>query len=75
MVFNFISRQRFPHSLQKASAERTNAYKCFAEDHQTEHRRRAFSARDSLLFKLRNLQPAACCDFSRYARCTRSWDT
>ncbi|PRP73984.1 hypothetical protein PROFUN_16454, partial [Planoprotostelium fungivorum] len=25
--------------------------------------------------KLRNLQPAACCDFSRYTRCTRSWDT
>ncbi|PRP78244.1 hypothetical protein PROFUN_13854 [Planoprotostelium fungivorum] len=31
--------------LHKASTECTNAYKCFAEDHQTEHRRQAFSAR------------------------------
>ncbi|PRP73998.1 hypothetical protein PROFUN_16488 [Planoprotostelium fungivorum] len=33
---------RFPPRLHKASTERTNAYKCFAEDYQTEHRRRAF---------------------------------
>ncbi|PRP78744.1 hypothetical protein PROFUN_13322 [Planoprotostelium fungivorum] len=35
----------FPPRLHKASTERANAYKCFAEDYQTEHRRRAFSAR------------------------------
>ncbi|PRP73801.1 hypothetical protein PROFUN_16565 [Planoprotostelium fungivorum] len=32
---------RFPPRLHKASIERTNAYKCFAEDYQTEHRRRS----------------------------------
>ncbi|PRP73028.1 hypothetical protein PROFUN_17014, partial [Planoprotostelium fungivorum] len=31
--------------LHKTSTEHTNAYKCFAEDYQTEHRRQAFSAR------------------------------
>ncbi|PRP73713.1 hypothetical protein PROFUN_16661 [Planoprotostelium fungivorum] len=36
---------RFPPRLHKASSERANAYKCFAEDYQTEHRRQAFSAR------------------------------
>ncbi|PRP76577.1 hypothetical protein PROFUN_14755 [Planoprotostelium fungivorum] len=29
---------RFPPRLHKASTERANAYKCFAEDYQTEHR-------------------------------------
>jgi len=36
---------RFPHRLHKASTECANPYKCFAEDYQTEHRRRAFSTR------------------------------
>ncbi|PRP74257.1 hypothetical protein PROFUN_12004 [Planoprotostelium fungivorum] len=35
----------FASLLHKASTERANAYKCFAEDYQTEHRRQAFSAR------------------------------
>ncbi|PRP88188.1 hypothetical protein PROFUN_04011 [Planoprotostelium fungivorum] len=33
----------FASLLHKASTERANAYKCFAEDYQTEHRRQAFS--------------------------------
>ncbi|PRP72839.1 hypothetical protein PROFUN_16986, partial [Planoprotostelium fungivorum] len=32
----------FASLLHKASPERANAYKCFAEDYQTEHRRQAF---------------------------------
>ncbi|PRP76484.1 hypothetical protein PROFUN_16933 [Planoprotostelium fungivorum] len=38
----------FPPRLHKASTERTNTYKCFAEDYQTEHRRQAFRARASI---------------------------
>ncbi|PRP75409.1 hypothetical protein PROFUN_15479 [Planoprotostelium fungivorum] len=43
----FLTQQRALSRMIEwpSSAERTNAYKCFAEDHQTERRRRVFSVR------------------------------
>ncbi|PRP87237.1 hypothetical protein PROFUN_01499 [Planoprotostelium fungivorum] len=61
---NAINLHRFPPRLHKASTECANANKCFAEDYQTEHRR-----------KLRNPIPVLVSQYStltdgRYPRLT-----
>ncbi|PRP78607.1 butyrylcholinesterase-like [Planoprotostelium fungivorum] len=48
---SLICVYRFPPRLHKASIERANAYKCFAEDYQTEHRSCQYCRSENLFLR------------------------